>query len=211
MFCFQERLRTVLFSSLVLNPAGRHYPTLRTYMDTNFEDFYFDEDALYMERNSRDFARRIRTIDDNTSAVCSFLRAHSSAGGAPNAVIKDLCYPQWTSRANYDQCRIRAREDGSEGGFGGLFSVLFTSLPASRAFFDALPCYKGPSLGTNFTLACPYTVIAHYLELEFVAQFGVEEGLVRVSIGMEGRQELLEAFEVALKAAEAAGGLDNTS
>lgn len=177
-------------------------------MDVNFEDFYFDEDALYMERNSRDFARRIRIIDENTEAVCEFLRAHSLAAGVPNAVIKDVCYPKWTSRENYDKCRITAREDGSEGGFGGLFALLFTNLAASRAFFDALPCYKGPSLGTNFTLACPYTVIAHYLEFDFVAQYGVEEGLVRVSVGMEERQELLNAFAIALRAAETAGTAD---
>jgi cystathionine gamma-synthase len=31
-----------------------------------------------------------------------------------------------------------------------------------QAFFDALDTHKGPSLGTNFTLACPYTLLAHY-------------------------------------------------
>lgn len=193
------------YRSLVLNPAGRHYATLKAHMDAHFEDFYFDEDALYMERNSRDFARRIRAIDDNTEAVCDFLRSRSCASNSPNAVIKDVCYPKWTSRANYDRCRIQNCSDGTEGGFGGLFALTFTSLAASRAFFDALPCYKGPSLGTNFTLACPYTVIAHYLELTWVANYGVEEGLVRVSVGMEGREDLLEAFGVALRAAETAG------
>ena len=27
------------------------------------------------------------------------------------------------------------------------------------AFYDALDVYKGPSLGTNYTLACPYTLL----------------------------------------------------
>lgn len=28
---------------------------------------------------------------------------------------------------------------------------------------------KGPGFGTNFTLACPYTLLAHYTELEWAA------------------------------------------
>ena len=38
--------------SHVLNPQGRHYQALKKYMDDNFEDSYFDEDAIYMERIS---------------------------------------------------------------------------------------------------------------------------------------------------------------
>ena len=38
-------------------------------------------------------------------------------------------------------------------------------------------------LATNFTLACPYTILAHYGELDWEAGFSVEAGLVRVSLG----------------------------
>ena len=37
--------------------------------------------------------------------------------------------------------------------------------------------------GTNFLLAYPYTILAHFAELEWTAEFGVEEGLVRISVG----------------------------
>jgi cystathionine gamma-synthase len=53
-------------------------------------------------------------------------------------------------------------------------------------------------------LACPYTILAHYGELEWAAKFGVEEGLVRVSVGMENKEDLLKLFEKALIAAEVA-------
>jgi cystathionine gamma-synthase len=192
--------------SLILNPQGRHYAALKGYMNSNFEDVYFNEDAIFMERNSRDFKRRVRVIDANSEAVCDFLRSKSLAGGAPpsNAVIKEVYYPKYISRENYDVCRIKTpdAEDGEVGGFGGLFSLTFTSKAASEAFFDGLPCYKGPSLGTNFTLACPFTILAHYWELDWAAQYGVEEGLVRISVGMEDRETLLRSFEVALRAAE---------
>ena len=171
-----------------------------------FEDLYFDEDAIYLERNSRDFRRRVRIIDANTEVACDFLHSRSVAGGyTQSPAIKQVFYPKYVTRENYDQCRIKAvnSEDGKAGGFGGLFSLTFTSKAASEAFFDALPCYKGPSLGTNFTLACPFTILAHFTELDWAESFGVEEGLVRISVGIEDTKALLQFFETALKAAEA--------
>lgn len=166
-------------------------------MNSNFDDFYFDQDAIFMERNSRDFAMRSKIIDTNTEAICDFLRLRS---GNPQSVVKEVFYPKYTTRERYEKCRIKT--NNREGGFGGLFSVTFTSLSASHAFFDALTCHKGPSLGTNFTLASPFVILAHFTELEWAAQYGVEEGLVRVSVGLEDTQTLLSIFDVALRAAE---------
>ena len=198
-------LITHCYDSLVLNPKGRHYVALKAHMAAHYEDSYYDEDAIFMERNSRDFHRRIHAIDANTLAVCEFLRARSlvGSGSSPSSsperpvAVKDVFYPRWETPAHYARCQL----DG--GGYGGLFSLTFTSLGASRAFFDALPCMKGPSLGTNFTLACPYTILAHYAELDWAAGWGVEAGLVRVSVGLEEREALLKGFGAALDAAEA--------
>ncbi|KAH7919303.1 PLP-dependent transferase [Leucogyrophana mollusca] len=185
--------------SLVLNPKGRHYAALKAHMAVAYEDNFFTEDALFMERNSRDFAQRIKIIDSNTHAVCAFLhsRSQSSPSPPPLPAIKQVFYPAYITPENYAACRLPS------GGFGGLFSLTFTSLAASEAFFDALPCHKGPSLGTNFTLACPYTILAHFYELPWAAQYGVEEGLVRISLGMEDQEWLLKCFGSALEAAEA--------
>ncbi|KAJ7784680.1 pyridoxal phosphate-dependent transferase [Mycena metata] len=195
----------VMGGSLCLNPQGRHYAELKAHMDANYEDTYFEEDALYLERNSRDFRRRVKIIDVKTEAVCDFLRSKTAAGGASSPVVKDVLYPKYVTRENYDRYRIKpdAALGIEEGGFGGLFSVTFTSIAAAVAFFDALSCYKGPSLGTNFTLACPYTILAHYAELDWAASYGVETTLVRVSVGMEETDVLLACFEKACDAAEA--------
>jgi cystathionine gamma-synthase len=165
-------------------------------MTASYEDVYFDEDVIFMERNSRDFESRIAVIDENAETVCDFLRSHSIAGGVPSSVIKEIFYPKWITRDKYEHCRVKG------GGFGGLFSITFTTAAASTAFFDTLTCYKGPSLGTNFTLACPYTILAHYTELEWAAEYGVEETLVRISVGMEEKETLLHCLEAALQAAQ---------
>ena len=58
---------------------------------------------------------------------------------------------------------------------------------------------KGPSLGTNFTLCCPYTLLAHYTELEWAARCGVRADLIRVSVGLENPADMIARFKQALE------------
>ena len=108
--------------------------------------------------------------------------------------MKKVYYPKYITPDIYLQYKK------AKGGYGGLFSLTFHTDLASEQFFDALEAAKGPSLGTNFTLACPYTILAHYVELDWAAQYGVEKGLVRVSIGLEDKDILLDNFAKALDA-----------
>lgn len=143
-----------------------------------------------MERNSRDIPERMDTINSNAEAVCEYLHTCTP-------LVKHVYYPKWETPANYEACRVAGTR-----GYGGLFSVLFNSEEAARAFYDALPCCKGPSLGTAFTLSCAYALLAHFHELEWAAGHGVGVDLVRVSVGTEDREMLLEAFKAAIAAAE---------
>ena len=67
-------------------------------------------------------------------------------------------------------------------------------------FYDAIETAKGPSLGTNFTLTSPYTILAHYTEMEWARRYGVERGLVRISVGLEEGEQIVRVFEEALGA-----------
>ncbi|KAI0298651.1 pyridoxal phosphate-dependent transferase [Multifurca ochricompacta] len=185
----------VMGGSLVLNPARKQYASLRERLLIRYEDIFYDEDAIFMERNSRNFSRRAAQIDVNAERVCDFLHAASQK---PSSSITDVFYPKWQTAEHYAARRLPG------GGFGGLFSLSFVSQGAAEAFYDALACDKGPSLGTNFTLACPYTILAHYGELDWAAQYGVPRSLVRVSVGMEDVSWLDTVFANALRAAEEA-------
>ncbi|KAG6334182.1 hypothetical protein ID866_4911 [Astraeus odoratus] len=204
---------TALGGSLVLNPRMRHYAVLKAKFMSTYEDTYFDADAIVMEQNSRDFLDRMHIINSNAEYICDFLLSYSTGnaalqGGDRNApVIKQVYYPKYISRENYDTCRrppftSQLHEKGGE--YGGVFSLTFTSLAASRAFYDTLAVAKGPSFGTTFTLSCLYTLLNHYSDLEWAAKYGVDEGLVRVSVGTEDRGVLLRIMEAALRAAELA-------
>ncbi|KAJ9474266.1 Cystathionine gamma-synthase [Pseudozyma hubeiensis] len=208
----------VMGGSMVLNPHSRHYGTLLSTLRAYYEDTYFDEDAIFMERNSRDFIRRIVKIDSNTRAVTSMLFTEQQGHGRFPGVIKNLFYPKYQTKENYDVCRRKIaftspggggggemasskEEDASGGGYGGLFSITFHNEASSKAFYDSLQCAKGPSLGTNLTLASPYTILAHYTELDWAAEFGVERGLVRVSVGLEDEAFLVNMFGESLACA----------
>ncbi|RXW14166.1 hypothetical protein EST38_g11690 [Candolleomyces aberdarensis] len=171
-----------------------------------------------MERNPRDFEKPIQLINSNAEAACDFLRSRSIAGGYSgntttntNAAtqIKEVRYPKYITQEHYNHCRINPSPPRTVK--RSIQWPLFLDLhykAASQVFFDTLPCYKGPSLATNFTLVYPFTILAHFTELESaVGPYGVEEGLVRVGVGMEERGELLKGLGSALEAAEAAAGV----
>ncbi|KAI1082664.1 PLP-dependent transferase [Whalleya microplaca] len=178
----------VMGGSLVLNPNSRYYESLKSVMTREFEDTYWAEDVVFMERNSRDFKTRIDRVNANAEAICEVLVAHP--------LVTDVYYPKYNeSRPNYEACML------PNGGYGGLLSCTLKTKAHAVAFYDALETAKGPSLGTNFTLTSPYVVLAHYQELDWAASFGVNPDLLRVSVGLE--DDLRSVFTKALKAAEA--------
>lgn len=185
--------------ALVLNRNGPYYTKLSECQAKHYEDNFFDQNAIFLERNSRDFVRRVHRINHNALALVESLCAFKKDRFAN--VVKNVYYPTLNSRENYDVCK---REP--DGGYGGLFSLTFHSPRAAEAFYDALACAKGPSLGTNFTLASPFVILAHYTELDWAAQFGVEANLVRVSVGLEDSEQLIAMFDDALRAAQRATG-----
>ncbi|TPX40238.1 hypothetical protein SeLEV6574_g06728 [Synchytrium endobioticum] len=173
--------------SLVLNPAGRHYGRLMHALGEGYADSLWAEDAVFLERNSRTYLQRIRVINHSAEALADYLLAHPK--------IQDVHYPKYTTRAVYDAHRLPS------GGYGGLLSVVLRPGCDHEAFFDSLECAKGPSLGTNFTLCCPYTILAHYAELDWAEEYAVSRNLVRVSVGLEDGWKLIRAFKNALEKA----------
>ena len=124
-------------------------------------------------------------MTENTGEIISYLSEHPA--------VEKIWYPSLVQKENYDSV---IRQDG---GYGSLFSMKIRGgEDASAKFYDRLAISKGPSLGTNFSLACPYTLLAHYGELDWAESCGVPRDLIRVSIGLEEPDDLLERFEEAL-------------
>lgn len=176
----------VMGGSLILNSQSPHYSKLAAYFDLEYEDLFWAEDALYLERNSRDFELRAARIDENTALVVDYLNNHPS--------IKKVYYPSLLpSKKHYDAVKTK------NGGYGGLLSVDFHEPQQAIKFFNCMHLHKGPSLGTNFTLACPYAVLAHYAELDEIAKWGVDKYLIRISIGLEDPNYLLQVLDKSME------------
>ena len=177
----------VMGGGAILNPNRPHYRAIKEALERDFEDTYWPEDAVFMESNSRDFDARVDKVNTNAEVICEVL--------VQDARVKRVYYPKYNeSRPNYDMCRR------PNGGYGGLLSVVFNKPKDAMAFFDALDTAKGPSLGTNFTLTCPYILLAHYQEQEWAAAYGADPSLIRVSVGLERPDELKVRFSKALEA-----------
>ncbi|KAF2858532.1 cystathionine gamma-synthase-like protein [Piedraia hortae CBS 480.64] len=175
----------VMGGSLVVNPNSPHYAALKRVLGTDYEDNLFEEDSIYLERNSRDFASRTRRVNHNAELICELLLKHPA--------VKQVNYPRCSdTREFYDRCRL------PDGGYGGLLSCTFYRIEDAQVFHDNLQTHKGPSLGTNFTLCSPFVILAHYTELEWAARYGCEANLVRFSVGLEDSATLKEVFERAL-------------
>ena len=177
----------VMGGALILNPHSPYYESLKSGFDAEYEDNHFEEDSIYLERNSRDFAPRIARINENAEVIASILHSHPA--------VKATLYPLYSeTRPHYDACRL------PNGGYGGLLSATFHRMEDAQVFFDHLDTAKGPSLGTNFTLSSPFVILAHYGELEWAARFGCEATLVRFSVGLEDKGTLERVFRTALDA-----------
>ena len=171
--------------AVVLNPHSRFAASIAAGLDGVFEDLLYDADADVLERNSRDFAERVARINAGAEALADHLRGHP--------LVETVYYPKFRTPESYR----RFLRPG--GGYGGLLSIdLKDASRRTPAFFDALRVCKGPNLGMGYTLACPYTILAHYGELEFAEACGVSRWLVRVSVGAEPPSDLIARFDAAL-------------
>jgi cystathionine gamma-synthase len=177
----------VLAGSATVNKSSPLAGELRATLADQSGESLWDEDAISLLENSRGYHQRMERINETTPRLVEWLETHPA--------IDRIWYPTGETRGCYDAVRRTG------GGYSGLFSLLLKNAEnVSAKFYDSLEMCKGPSLGANFSLACPYMLLAHYQELEWCEGLGLSRWLVRVSIGLEEfddlRLRLEKAFSV---------------
>lgn len=178
----------VMAGSVVVSPHSPLRDALLAHIRAEHEDLLWEGDAEALLHNSADYPGRAVQINANALAVAEYLRAHPE--------VDTLWYPSVVDRAHYDAIRR------PQGGYGGLLSLVLKHPEGrSQRFYDALALTKGPSLGTNFSLVCPYTLLAHYDELDWAEGLGISRYLIRWSVGLEPADVLIAKFDEALRAA----------
>lgn len=141
-------------------------------------------DAEVLLSNLKGYAKRNVTINGNALALVDFLKGHPA--------VASVWHPSITQTANYEAVMRK------NGGYGGLISIVLSSPKKAPKVYDSLKLSKGPSFGTPFTLVCPYTLLAHYHELDWTEDCGVPSNLLRISVGLEPPETVIQAFADAL-------------
>jgi len=173
--------------ALICNPRSPYHAELKGIATSLHEELLWVEDAVVLERHIGSFPERMRVHNRNGLTIAERLRRHPG--------VEQVWYPKWSFGEAYEAVR---RPDG---GWGSLVTFLPKNAEAmSPRFYDNLELCKGPSLGTSFTLACPFTLLAHYTELEWAESCGVPRNLIRLSVGLEDADDLWQRIERALTA-----------
>lgn len=179
----------VLAGSVTLNPASKHAHWLQAALSSDFDELLCDADVEVLEHNSRSVWERVEVINHNANRLAEWLSRQPQ--------VERVYHPSLDSK------RFGWMDQHSRSHNGGLLAIVLKN-PAETTpvVFNNLELCKGPNLGTNFTLCCPYTILAHYTELDFVEQCGVSRWLLRLSVGTEPYAELQARFSRALAFAQ---------
>ena len=164
----------------VLNRESSHYAFFKEQLAA-VEDLLYPDDARVLLENGRGFETRVRDISRNAKDVVAYLRNHPA--------VDHVYYPEG------DPCYEALLRKG--GGYGGLLSFTLKDESRAPAVYDNFAVAKGPGVGMDYTLAIPYTTLAHSPELDWARANGVSPSLIRVSVGRE--KDLLARLDVALR------------
>jgi len=176
----------VIAGAVTVNRDSVHRDRLNALLAEQQGDGIWHEDAVVLRQNLTDYKERVMRVNETTPQLVEWLRDHDA--------VERVWYPKYETRENYEA----VRKNG--GGFSGLFSILLKNPENnSSVFYDSLELCKGPSLGVKFTIVCPYTLLAHYEELDWCEDLGVSRWLLRVSVGQESYEYIRGRFEKALE------------
>lgn len=167
----------VIAGMLALNPLSPLHEQLIPLAEQHFQDTCFVPDLERIAERLSGFEDRMSRINANALQMAQALANHPA--------IERVYYPGLEQDGHYEDFRTQNQ------GYSGLLSfVVKEPEQYTASFFDGMRINKGPSLGTDFTMACMYTLLAHYNELDEVAQFGVDKNLIRMTVGIEDFEDL---------------------
>ncbi|MBX3288106.1 MAG: cystathionine gamma-synthase [Acidobacteria bacterium] len=144
-------------------------------------------DSFLVLRGTKTLAVRMKAHDENGRAVAAFLAEHP-------AIVK-VYYP---GLASHPQHELAKRQ---QSGFGGMVSFETGSFDnAKKVLENVKVCTLGESLGGVETLIShPATMTHASVPAEKRDKLGITDGLVRISVGIEDVEDIIQDLDQALK------------
>jgi cystathionine beta-lyase/cystathionine gamma-synthase len=149
------------------------------------------QDAFLVLRGIKTLSLRMERHCENARAVASFLEPR----------VQKVYYPGLASHPGHD---VASRQMAD---FGGIVSFELPDEAAVRGLIAGLRLWTlGESLGGVKSLLChPPTMTHASVERNVRLQNGISDGLLRLSAGLEDKEDLLADLELAFGALEARG------
>jgi cystathionine gamma-lyase len=147
-------------------------------------------DSFLVMRGLKTLHVRMERHQENAFRVARFLEGHPQ--------VEKVTYPGLPSHPQHDLARRQMR------GFGGMLTfVIRGGLPAARAFLSSLQVFAlAESLGGVESLIEHPAIMTHAsVPPATRAALGIDDGFIRVSVGIENAEDLLEDLERGFTAA----------
>lgn len=143
-------------------------------------------DSFLVLRGTKTLAVRMEAHDKNGRMVASFLAEHPA--------VKKVYYP---GLASHPQHELAKRQ---QSGFGGMVSFETGSLEGARKVLENVKlCTLGESLGgVESLISHPATMTHASVPVETRDKLGITDGLVRISVGIEDVEDIIEDLDQAL-------------
>ncbi|KAJ5425231.1 Pyridoxal phosphate-dependent transferase major regionsubdomain 2 [Penicillium sp. CMV-2018d] len=155
----------------VVNPRSSSYEKLHRQLTVSYEKTLFPGDIAVLHDNSRDFVHRVQVTNRNAEIIAAKLAAHPA--------VERVNYPTMTTRPH----------------------IIFRDNETALRFYDGVNIFKGGSFGTVFTLSTPFAQLATDADRARFAEAGIPSHIVRISIGMEDIDALVDTLFGAIEMA----------
>jgi methionine-gamma-lyase len=149
--------------------------------------------AWLLLRSLKTFAVRMKAHNDNARDLARYLTTHPG--------VKRVLYPGLPSHPGHDIARSQMVERGGDG-YGGMVTIEVSGgVKGAVKVCDALcVAINAMSLGGVETLVSIPVYSSHInMSPRELARHGVASGMVRISVGIEGIEDLKRDFERALR------------
>jgi cystathionine beta-lyase/cystathionine gamma-synthase len=144
--------------------------------------------ASLLERGLKTFEIRAEKMAANANALAAHLSHHPA--------VTRMCFPGWSDSPGHKTASMQMRK-----GYGGMMAFeVGSTIEHAKTFISRLKViYHAVSLGATESLICiPYLTTMLYMPPERRTTFGVKENTIRLSVGIEPVEKLVEDLEQAL-------------
>lgn len=143
-------------------------------------------DSFLVLRGTKTLAVRMDAHDRNGRVVANFLAEHPK--------VQKVFYPGLTSHPQHELAKRQ------QSGFGGMVSFETGSIGNAKKVLESVKlCTLGESLGgVESLISHPATMTHASVPTETREKLGITDGLVRVSVGIEDVEDIIEDLDRAL-------------